>query len=566
MYNVNEICKLLDIKPHTLRYWEQEIPMLSQRKSQTGRKVYTKSEMQLLLRIKHLIYDKKYTLQGVKEQLWEDIKNKDPNIKSRINSIRSTLLDMLNIVKNEKEIIMDDIQTDDIINKLKKAGQDHIFKNWDKLEPEKKKKIINDLARTDLKIIDYFKKLLNETQKENPELKPIEYISLKESSQNKEAYELGEKMISEGKTAFLTVAGGQGSRLGYNGPKGNYPISPLRKATLFQIFAEKLNAAGRKYNTTIPWCIMTSEQNNDATIAFFKENNFFNLNMENVHFFIQGMLPSITPEGKLIIAENGGLFKNPDGHGGVVDALLNSGLLDKLIKKGIEELFHFQVDNPIVNVPDPLFLGFHRLKKSNVSSKVIKKRAPEEKLGVIGYINGKPGIIEYSDLDEENMYAKNENGELLFSQGSIAIHILNIDFLKKDPSLPFHIAHKKVKGYEFKGDKFELKELSGIKFEKFIFDTIPAAERTMFFETKREEEFSPLKNKTGEDSVETCIAGQVEKAALHLEKCGITVPRDKNGNPVYRIEISPLFALDLNSLKEKLNNTEIIINEEKLFI
>ncbi len=540
--------------------------MLSQRKSQTGRKIYTKTELHLLLRIKHLLYKKKYTMHGVKERLWQDIQQINPNIKSRIVNIKGSLLDILNIVQENKGIIMNNSTENNIIDIFKNAGQDHLFYNWNEREEEKKNQLIKDLKEVDINVLDEFKILLKRTKKNSPELKPIKYVSVIESSKNKKAYELGEEAISNGKTAFVTVAGGQGSRLGYNGPKGNYPISPIREASLFQIFSEKLLSACKKYNTLIPWGIMTSEQNNEGIISFFKKNKYFGLDKNSIHFFIQGMLPSVEPDGKLIIAENGGLFKNPDGHGGLVNAIKKNGLLEKLKKSGIEELFHFQVDNPIVIVPDPLYLGMHILKNSQVSSKVIKKRSPEEKLGVIGLVNGKPGIIEYSDLNEKNMYAVDENGELVFSQGNIAIHILNVDFLSSGPVLPYHIAKKKIKGYKQEESSLVLKELDGVKFEMFIFDTISAAERIMFFETLREEEFSPLKNKAGEDSIETCKMNQIEKAAKYLKECGIDVPRDNNGRLKYKIEISPLFALDLNSLKERLNNTEIIINENKLFV
>ncbi len=461
---------------------------------------------------------------------------------------------------------MESSRISEIMERFEKAGQGHLFLNWEKRDPIQKKLLINDLGDLDINVLDEFKKLLQQTKKDPPELKPVAYVSVRESSENTKAFELGEKIISQGKTAFLTVAGGQGSRLGYNGPKGNYPISPIRGVSLFQIFAEKLAAACKKYRTIIPWCIMTSKQNNQATISFFEKNKYFKLDKNNIYFFSQGMLPSICPDGKLIIAEDGGLFKNPDGHGGLVKALKKHGLLEKLKNLGIEELFHFQVDNPIVNVPDPLYIGMHKLKNSQVSSKVIKKRSPEEKLGVIGLINGTPGIIEYSDLDDANMYAKGQDGKLFFSHGNIAIHILNIDFLNNIPALPFHIARKKIMGYAVDGNELKLKELDGIKFEMFIFDTVPEAERIMFFEVKREEEFSPLKNKTGKDSVETCIIDQIEKASKYLEQCGITVPRDENGIPVYKIEISPLFALDLNNVKERFKNTEIIINENKLFV
>ena len=376
---------------------------------------------------------------------------------------------------------------------------------------------------------------------------------------------MGESLISSGKTAFLTVAGGQGSRLGWDGPKGLFPISPIRRASLFQIFAEKLRSASRRYGARIPWYIMTSPLNHEATVTFFEQSAYFGLERERIVFFPQGTFPTFDEQGRMLLAPDGGLLTNPDGHGGLVAALKRHGLLREMEERGIEELFYFQVDNPLVNVPDAVFLGIHRKERSGVSTKVIEKNAPEEKLGVIGLIDGRKGIIEYSDLDENRMHARDSGGRLVYSHGSPAIHIFSVPLLaRSDLDLPYHVARKTVKTLIFEGGKAEVVEKRGVKLERFIFDLILEAEEALFYETSREEEFAPLKNRTGPDSIETCVRGQIEKDARHLEECGVRVPRDSGGCSIHRIEISPLFAPDVETLGAKLAGRELTIDGDTL--
>jgi len=259
------------------------------------------------------------------------------------------------------------------------------------------------------------------------------------------------------------------------------------------------------------------------------------------------------------------LFKNPDGHGGLVAALRRHGMIEDMRDRGIRELFTFQVDNPLVNVPDPVFLGKHLEEGSQASSKVIEKAYPEEKLGVIARVDGKPTVVEYSDLSRENMYARDAGGKLLYSQGSIAIHLFSVGFLADEElELPFHTARKKVEALNAEDPANGTVEKEAVKLETFIFDLIPQARKALFFETEREEEFAPLKNKTGRDSVETCIRGQVEKAARRLSRCGVEVPRNQEGKPLYNLEISPLFAMDEASLREKTAAQELTINGDTL--
>jgi UDP-N-acetylglucosamine/UDP-N-acetylgalactosamine diphosphorylase len=265
------------------------------------------------------------------------------------------------------------------------------------------------------------------------------------------------------------------------------------------------------------------------------------------------------------MAPDGGLLLNPNGHGGVIAALRDSGALQEVRDRGVEDLFYFQVDNPLVRSPDPVFLGFHRREGSRISSKVIEKVYPEEKLGVIALVRDRPCVIEYSDLDQKLMHARGPDGKLLFSQGSVAIHVLNVDFLSEAAlSLPLHIARKIVKALKPTSKGTEIGEEDAVKMEMFIFDAIQMAQKAIFFEAERVEEFAPLKNREGLDSIETCVRGQVEKAARWLSLCGVEVPRDTGGRSLHTIEISALFAWDRQVLAAKRGSLKDRIDEDTL--
>ncbi len=286
-----------------------------------------------------------------------------------------------------------------------------------------------------------------------------------------------------------------------------------------------------------------------------------------MRFFSQGMLPALKPDGRLVMGPDGGLFLSPNGHGGVLEALRREGLVEDLVGRGAEDIFYFQVDNPLVTVPDPVFLGFHRREGADVSSKVVRKAFPEEKLGSICLAGGRPCVVEYSDMPPGLMAARDPAGELLFCQGSIAIHLFRTAFLAgsgEGMRLPWHLARKRVMALNPVPGGTDIQEEEAIKMEAFVFDSIPLARRALFFEVDRAEEFAPLKNREGVDSVETCRRGQVEKAARWLESCGVRVPRDAQGFPVHAIEISPLFAADRSMLAARRGMLKDCVDEDTL--
>lgn len=461
-----------------------------------------------------------------------------------------------------------------VISKITSSENKHVFYFWENLTDEEKKILIDDLRDIDMKKVGLFYNQFIKATTKKLSLKPAKCFSIFERNDNLKI--VGENAIRNKEVAILTVAGGQASRLGYDSPKGCFPISPLKNKSLFQIFAEKILFYSQRYSQRIDWYIMTSDTNDKDTKDFFEKNNYFGLDKSSLHFFKQGMLPTLTIDGRLILKDRNRIFLNPDGHGGVLSALTKNGFIDDMKNKNIKYLSYFQVDNPLVNLLDPYFIGYHILSRSDVSTKVIKKLYPEEKLGSIVRNTKHNFVIEYSDLPKENMFEKDDNGELKYLMGSIGIHVFSVDFLEKfSKKLPIHFAKKEVEGYDFSKDSSpELKKIQAIKFETFIFDIIRLTKDSVFFETEREEDFSPLKNKSGADSIDTTIAGQIKQFFNWLKFCGLI---DESINADDRkIEISPLYAPDKyifleKYLKESDKLKKIIFNEngflnEKIYI
>ncbi len=451
------------------------------------------------------------------------------------------------------------------------SAESELFEHWADRPEAARQRLLSDLAELDPGLLARLRGTLAAAGAAVPprRLEPLPAVPEAEWRGSRRAGELGEQLIASGKTAFLTPAGGQSTRLGWDGPKGCFPLSPLRKATLFQIFAEKILAARRRYGVALRWCIMTSPLNHQQTLEFFQAQGFFGLPAGEVALFPQGLLPSLSPEGRLLLAPDGGLACNPTGHGGILQAMAEAGLLRGLGEAGVEELFYFQVDNPLVRLPDPQFAGWQRLAGSELSTKVVRKAYPEERLGVPVLRDGRPGVIEYSDLDPARMRARTSGG-LEFACGSIAIHLLTVAFAAGVAQpLPLHLARKRVRCLVPRAGGAAVQEREAVKFESFIFDAVPLASSPQFLETSREEEFAPLKNRTGPDSIETCTAGMLEQHSRWLEACGVQVPRRRGrrgerGRPRHRVEISPLFAVDPQALQDRLGHTVNRIDEDTL--
>jgi UDP-N-acetylglucosamine/UDP-N-acetylgalactosamine diphosphorylase len=458
--------------------------------------------------------------------------------------------------------------------------QEHLLQFYDEL-PKKKQAILKEqINNIDF---DYIQELTAKyvTQKPTTDIPdniaPAPYYPLtpKDDSDAQlyaDAYRLGEQLIANGEVAVLTVAGGQGTRLGFDGPKGTYPITPVKNKSFFQYFAETILGLEKKYNTSLTWYIMTSILNDAPTRQFFKDNNFFGLKEEQLFFFPQGTMPVIGYDGKLLLADKGELALAPDGHGGTLLALRTSGALDKLKKDGIKYLSYIQIDNALVSLMDPLFIGMHVKTDSEMSARMLAKTGPHEKLGNFCLIDDHVSIIEYSDLPEELAIQTNSDGSLRFLAGSPAIHILSCDFVESLTAtgrleLPWHRADKKVPYIDSTGTLIKPDVPNAVKLETFIFDALPLAKRTMILEADRKEEFSPTKNPTGVDSVESCRKMISERDARRLEVAGVSIPRKEDGTLDCVIEISTKRCIDTEDVIAyvKENNIQHVNAKEKVY-
>ncbi len=456
-----------------------------------------------------------------------------------------------------------------LVEKLKAAGQPRLAKALESLDGASKAQLKAQLEQIDWEELP---KLIKDYVLKKPESSipsdlspapffPIKPKDAKQAELYKRAEAEGRKLLSEGKVAALTVAGGQGTRLGYDGPKGTFPITPVKSKTLFPGFAEGLKRASAKYGRQVPWFIMTSELNDKPTKDFLAKNAFFGLPKGSVHFFTQGTMPAIAYDGSLLLAGKDSLALAPNGHGGTLLALKKSGCLAEMAKLGVEQISYFQVDNPLIPVVEPFFLGLHSLEGAEVSAIMLPKTNPFEKLGNFCLSKGRLQIIEYSDMPNELAERRNADGSLAFIAGSPAIHVFSrafIESLTKDGRLdmPWHRADKKVAFVDESGKLVSPEKPNAVKLECFIFDTLPLASKTMVLEGRREELFAPTKNPTGVDSVESCRAMLVARDARRLELAGVKVPRKADGSPDCLVEISPLLAIDDEDAAAKLKGRQ----------
>ena len=444
-----------------------------------------------------------------------------------------------------------------LFDRLKNAGQLQVLRFWDELDEAGQRKLAGQLAGINWAELPG---LIRDYVTEKPrtvipdDLTPASFFPLVPKDEaTRELYRrasaAGEKALREGRVCCLTVAGGQGTRLGFDGPKGTYPIGPVSGSSLFSYFAGAILRAGIKYGHRISWYVMTSLLNRDATVDFFKRNAFFGLEPDQVFFFTQGTMPAIGYDGKLLLSARDSLALSPDGHGGTLLALRKSGALERMEREHTDIISYFQVDNPLVKMCDPLFIGLHELENSDMSAIMLAKTGPYEKLGNFCVSRGRVNIIEYSDLPEELAEKRKPDGSLAFVAGSPAIHMISRRFVSDLTAegvlkLPWHRADKKIPTVDEAGNPVKPESPNGVKLESFIFDALPLAKRTMILEGDRKEVFAPTKNATGVDSAESCRRMLIERDARRLEKAGVDVPRKADGSVDAMIEISPAAVLD----------------------
>ena len=447
-------------------------------------------------------------------------------------------------------------------------GQAHVLRHLATLAPRERAAFVEQLSEVDLALMAKLIAGGGNAKTDLSKLAPAPYVALGSPTADARAH--GEALLRGGKVAAFTVAGGQGTRLGWRGPKGTYPATCVTGKPLFRVFAEQIAAAEKRFGCAVPWYIMTSPLNDGDTRAFFRDNNWFGRNPADTFLFPQGTMPSITFDGKLMLETRGSLAVNPDGHGGALRALHHSGALEDMKGRGIEQLSYFQVDNPLVRIVDPVFLGLHARSSGSsgeMSSKMVAKRDAAEKVGVFCDIGGKTGVVEYSDMPAELTSSTDASGKLRFNAGSIAIHLLSVAFLDRltggDFALPFHRAKKKVPYWcDTQAKTVEPAEPNAIKFEAFVFDALALAAKSLVMETARVEEFAPIKNASGDDSPASSHQIQSNRNGAWLEKFGVRVPRRANGDVDARIEILAETALEADDLADAELPKEIAAGSE----
>jgi UDP-N-acetylglucosamine/UDP-N-acetylgalactosamine diphosphorylase len=408
-----------------------------------------------------------------------------------------------------------------------------VFRFWEGLEPAARERLESQAAAIDLEALERASVTARaRTAQPPPQLRPMPVLRLPgrggDEAQWAAARARGEALLAAGRVAVLVVAGGQGSRLGFGGPKGVFPIGPVSTRTLFELQAQRIRRLCARYRVRLPWYVMTSESTDASVREHFSKHDFFGLPREDVFFFQQRMVPALDLEGRLVLDRRDHVFESPDGHGGVVPALAASGALDDLAARGCTSLFYWQVDNPLVRIADPVYLGLHAGAGAEVSCKVVAKRDPLEKVGHVALVDGKPGIVEYTEIDPVARDARDARGELVLWAGGISIYVFETAFLQRavrdaDRWLPFHASAKKIPTLDAAGRPISPQEPNGWKLERFVFDLLPCAERVSVVETGRDE-YSPLKNDQGGESPATARRDLSRLYRGWLAEAGVALP------------------------------------------
>lgn len=397
---------------------------------------------------------------------------------------------------------------DSAVKKLKLYNQEHLLSRYEFLNEERKEKILNQILSLDFNQVFKLYDMAKEGQKvSNDKVTNINYIDkskLTDEEYNK-YYSIGEKIIEEGKYAVVTMAGGQGTRLGYVAPKGTFKIGGGVEKSLFEALSDTIKEAQKKFKTIVPWYIMTSRENNNATEKFFEKNEYFGISKENIMFFKQGELPMISTEKKLLLDEAGLVKLAADGHGGVFESLSRNGYVEDMKKRGIEWIFISGVDNVLAGLVDPVAVGLSIVNGTLATGKSVVKRSPSERVGVFCKKAGRPYVIEYTEITDEMANQRDENGELVYGESHILTNLFNIKAIDKiaDNKLPYHSAFKKAKYMDENGEIVKPESPNAYKFEAFIFDAFELLDDMSILRVKREDEFAPLKNADGEDSPTT---------------------------------------------------------------
>lgn len=468
------------------------------------------------------------------------------------------------------------INVSDLKLYLTKYGQEHLLNFWNKLSSVEREELYLDIKDVNFEeVISYFNSAVSEI-KENKEklddrMKPVprnSFGSVKRTNEDLlKTYEMeGFKQISENAVGVLLMAGGQGTRLGVKYPKGMYDVELPSHKSLFQIQAErikKLTELCLQYTGklgTITWFIMTSEHTMEPTLDFFARHNYFGLNKNDVVIFEQFLLPAFTFDGKLIMENTHKISKSPDGNGGLYKALKDRNILDKIQDRGIKYLHAHSVDNILVKVADPVFIGYCVLKGAECGAKVVEKSCPAEPVGVVCTVDGRFQVVEYSEVTSKTAEKRDNSGKLMFNAGNICNHFFTTKFLRRitekhEKSLKLHMAKKKIPCVDQDGNAVSPEKPNGIKIEKFIFDVFPYSDKLAVWEVNREDEFSALKNSDELDKDNPTTARN-SLFALHrryIENAGGNVEKSNDDDQIV-CEISPLVSYSGEGLADLVSD------------
>lgn len=435
-------------------------------------------------------------------------------------------------------------------------GQEHVLRYWQDLDNTQRQIFTAQLEDVDFKLIHSLWEQFRSDTKDEQDwsgIAPPNSIRLEDETlfSVEAAYTQGEHLLREGRVGVIIVAGGQGSRLGFNHPKGLYPIGPLSKRTLFQIIVDKIAGYEKKYETRIPLFVMTSPTVHDETVAYFQQHHYFG-RQDRLRFFCQSTMPAVDAEtGRLLLQARDQLFISPNGHGGMLEAAQANGILDDCCKQGIDTLFYGQVDNPLSPTCSPALLGYHALNNSQITLQTIAKQTASEKAGNIVSLNGKTQIVEYSEIPASLAEAVDQQGRLRLWAANIAVHVFQTEFLRRvaqtSDGLPYHYAHKRVSCLDTGGQLQQPTQPNALKLERFIFDLLPFAEKTLTVEAPREDVFAPVKN-SPQESANTPRTSRHGISCLHkrwLKEAGCKISDN------IQVEIHPQYAVDLAQLKQR---------------
>ncbi len=400
--------------------------------------------------------------------------------------------------------------------KLEKYGQEHVLKYYDELNEREKDELLAQIEATDMSILESCKHR-DELAKKGV-ITPLAAMQLPEIEANRESFtETGLEAIKAGKVGAVLLAGGMGTRLGSDNPKGMYNVGLTRELYIFECLVNNMLDVVHQADAWFHLFIMTSDKNHEATVSFLKEHDYFGYKAEYIHFFMQEMAAATDYDGKIYLEEKGKLSTSPNGNGGWFISMKNAGLLELVQKEGIEWLNVFAVDNVLQRIADPCFVGATIQKNCAVGAKVVRKNAPDEKVGVMCLEDGRPSIVEYYELTDELMNAKDENGDPAYYFGVILNYLFRVADLLEilENNLPLHIVEKKIPFLNENGEQVKPETPNGFKFENLVLDMIHQMKSCLPFEVVRAKEFAPIKNKTGVDSVES--------ARELLKKNGVTL-------------------------------------------